>query len=402
MHMRRAFVTAAAACLAASALTGAGDHVIASPDDGPPQRIEFDPGTDHGSVDGAVAAGATDRYVFGAAAGQYATISVSADTANVVLTVFTPGGSALSLPGVTSWEGSLPADGDYGLEVAATGGATGRYSVRLRIISIATSAPDPTNGAVPAPPSEPIVNLDVAVVAMVDVGVTPCDAAHQGMTGYDANATTFFCGDHWWPDEFEGGIEYVDDDRFPLGLGQSGPHVQFVQNLLSALDYDVGESGADGYFGIATYHSVVRWQIDTRRAVTAKVTVQDMEAMRAQVGGTSPVQLPFGAIALANAEIPSLCGHPAGRLVDGQLPSELTAPGAVGLGAAFAEGDVDGDGVSEIAASFYCNAGGVGWPEQVVVFRSDRSAIGVYDLAETPLSDFNIWRLFDRPRHRTR
>lgn len=137
----------------------------------------------------------------------------------------------------------------------------------------------------PAPPSPPVVNADEAVEPMVDVATTPCTDG-GAYFGYDVNGTTFTCAGQWWPDEFEGGITYVDDDRYPLSVGQRGPHVAFVQTMLEALGYSVGESGADGYFGIATHTAVVKWQLASGRTVTAKVTVADMDAMRAALDGS--------------------------------------------------------------------------------------------------------------------
>ena len=97
---------------------GAG-AAFAAEDDGPPERIMFDPGSDHGSVTDSVNVGATDRYVFGAAAGQIASVAITDDTHTAVFTILSPDGSRLSPPGVQAWSGTLPTAGDFGIEVAA-------------------------------------------------------------------------------------------------------------------------------------------------------------------------------------------------------------------------------------------------------------------------------------------
>jgi peptidoglycan hydrolase-like protein with peptidoglycan-binding domain len=60
--------------------------------------------------------------------------------------------------------------------------------------------------------------------------------------------------------------------------------------MLAALGFDVGDSGPDGYYGVGTYLAVFDWQLNAGRPITAAVTVEDMEAMRAQLGesGTAP------------------------------------------------------------------------------------------------------------------
>ena len=222
--------------------------------------------------------GAIDRYTFGASGGQVASVTLSSESGTVVFTVFVPSGMPLSPPGVSEWDGELPVSGDYRIEVASTSGSS-QYTIGLRIVWSAQS-PAPTWPSQPSSPeSTPPLSSTYHFVAS-----TPCDAAHDGSGGYDVNATTFVCiAGSWIPAEFDGPIEYVHDDRYPLRLGRVGPHVQFVQTLLEQLGYDIGSSGADGYFGVATYRAVTTWQFDSGRPVTTVVTVEDMQAMRQQV-----------------------------------------------------------------------------------------------------------------------
>lgn len=113
----------------------------AAEDGGPAQRIEFPAGADSGTVSDTVAAGAVDRFVFRAEAGQYLQIATESTGGTSVFTVSTPGGAQLSGPGVRSWNGTLPEGGDYRLEVASVGSAA-VYSLSLRI------TPGPANTTV--------------------------------------------------------------------------------------------------------------------------------------------------------------------------------------------------------------------------------------------------------------
>jgi hypothetical protein len=159
-----------------------------------------------------------------------------------------------------------------------------------QIYDFAVSRLCPTPESAPAadapnPPSAPVTDPAVRVEPLVDLAQGPCEVQTSVVLGIDAQGTLWLCSGSGerWPLEFEGAIEYFDDERYPLRLGQHGAQVQFVQGLLAHLGYDVGPSGADGYFGASTYLAVVEWQFRSGRPVTEVVTVEDMEAMRAQV-----------------------------------------------------------------------------------------------------------------------
>ncbi len=92
--------------------------------DGPgPERVRFLRG---GS--GAVLSGSTntgESYVIGARAGQTVRLRLASKDARASATLAGPGGAAATLRAGESWEGRLPATGDYRLSVAST---TGHYS----------------------------------------------------------------------------------------------------------------------------------------------------------------------------------------------------------------------------------------------------------------------------------
>jgi peptidoglycan hydrolase-like protein with peptidoglycan-binding domain len=168
----------------------------------------------------------------------------------------------------------------------ATGALVPPESLTAASTSPPVAAAPSTGAQAPSPPSQAVTDPDVPVVPLADLTQVPCEMQTTFVLGIDANGSLLFCsGDgEQWPLEFEADVEYFDDERYPLRLGQHGAQVQFVQSLLGSLGYELGPSGADGYFGAATYFSVIEWQFRNGRPVTEVVTVDDMEAMRSQVG----------------------------------------------------------------------------------------------------------------------
>src|ERR1044072_985372 len=72
---------------------------------------------------------------------------------------------------------------------------------------------------------------------------------------------------------------------------------------------------------------------------------------------------------LDNAVVPSLCEHPAGRLVNGALPGIPENMGSVTLQPeTVITGRIRGGAGQERAAVVGCNQGGVGWPENVLLY----------------------------------
>ena len=98
--------------------------------------------------------------------------------------------------------------------------------------------------------------------------------------------------------------------------------------------------------------------------------------------------------AFRSAAVPEVCGFPAGQLVDGRLPIPADSDypdGSVELGNSYAAGDLDGDGLPEVAVVFWCNGGGVSWPDELHVFRQDLSPVGLVNLIST-FPDVSVWR----------
>ncbi|MFM7223913.1 MAG: hypothetical protein ACKO1Y_00520, partial [Actinomycetota bacterium] len=87
---------------------------------------------------------------------------------------------------------------------------------------------------------------------------------------------------------------------------------------------------------------------------------------------------------LLTAPVPSLCGHPAGRLVGGSLPGVPDNFGGVWIDPSRALlADFDGNGNREIVVEVSCNQGGVGWPPTIIL----------YDAALAVRDRFGITRL---------
>ena len=80
---------------------------------------------------------------------------------------------------------------------------------------------------------------------------------------------------------------------------------------------------------------------------------------------------------IQNAKIPSMCGFPAGKLKNGELPKDHPEyPNAshpqIADDSLVVAGDMTGDGLDEVAAVFYCDMGGVSWPGQIQLFESTK------------------------------
>jgi hypothetical protein len=101
-----------------------------APTPGPLQRVEFRRGTNNTSVAGDLAAGTVDRYVLEAAADQTMIVHVDGGD-GIAFSIVAPDGTTLAddevLAAVT-----LPADGDYVVEIGTTG-ARGAYTVDFLI-----------------------------------------------------------------------------------------------------------------------------------------------------------------------------------------------------------------------------------------------------------------------------
>ena len=90
------------------------------------------------------------------------------------------------------------------------------------------------------------------------------------------------------------------------------------------------------------------------------------------------------AAALRRAPVPPLCGHPAGRLVDGRLQS--SADGGAELSDT-SVGDLDGDGVVEAVAMVSCSRGN-SFENSVHLYRSGLRLLATVDHAQGLDSQF--------------
>lgn len=101
---------------------------------------------------------------------------------------------------------------------------------------------------------------------------------------------------------------------------------------------------------------------------------------------------PRGAEAMArlsSAQVPSLCEHPAGRLVNGKLPGIPEIDGFVAIDLTMrppVDADFDGDGANETIAVADCSRGGVGWPTSLLL----------YGRGTTYLDEFSLEKIADR------
>ncbi|MDU0479205.1 hypothetical protein QVA66_08120 [Staphylococcus chromogenes] len=110
---------------------------------------------------------------------------------------------------------------------------------------------------------------------------------------------------------------------------------------------------------------------------TAAAPASDKNSKRSAANKVIPVET------LMSLQLPSLCGHQAGQLVNGELPKNLrTAPGAAPNANAklvkHADGtplgaytDINGDGKDEAVVAYSCVLGGVSWPERVLIYDND-------------------------------
>jgi hypothetical protein len=83
-----------------------------------------------------------------------------------------------------------------------------------------------------------------------------------------------------------------------------------------------------------------------------------------------------------SAPVPRLCGHHAGRLVDGKLPGIRRRDGVVEIASRklIALGTlVKGQGRGA-AMTMYCDRGGVSWPNLIVFYTPHRKVINTFDL----------------------
>lgn len=113
----------------------------------------------------------------------------------------------------------------------------------------------------------------------------------------------------------------------------------------------------------------------TRASSTAS-TVTD-----ASPSSTEATAAPVSLGQVENAQVPAMCGHHAGQLVDGSLQGlDPEVDGALWL-ETYERGQLDGAG-EVLAAQFLCHHGGVMWPADIAVFGSGGRVLGIYETQE--------------------
>lgn len=88
--------------------------------------------------------------------------------------------------------------------------------------------------------------------------------------------------------------------------------------------------------------------------------------------------------ALETLEVPPLCGHEGGRLVNGKLPVEKHSqyPNALAQLSRNKDGtpqgaytDINGDGRDEAVVAYNCDKGGASWPTNLLIYDNDLNFI---------------------------
>ena len=89
---------------------------------------------------------------------------------------------------------------------------------------------------------------------------------------------------------------------------------------------------------------------------------------------------------LLSEPVPSMCGHPAGRLVNGSLPGIPDGAGDVAINMQGTPQpvftDLNGDGITDAAVIGYCDQGGVGWPNWLLFYTGGHRLLAAFDMAK--------------------
>ncbi len=97
------------------------------------------------------------------------------------------------------------------------------------------------------------------------------------------------------------------------------------------------------------------------------------------------VAAPITADQMLDAPVPSLCDHPAGRLVGGTLPAvqhvEINEQDGAWRTEQFASWTAP-DGSPVAALAFNCNHGGVGWPDRIVFYGPGPVVLAAVDVSD--------------------
>lgn len=143
---------------------------------------------------------------------------------------------------------------------------------------------------------------------------------------------------------------------------------------------------------LSRFRALLLASVALAAAVTLTACTPDGTTGDAQT--PTPTQTPEPAFVLSDlltAEVPSMCEHPACSLVDGVLPGIAELGGRVTLSPTLLqdiqsgadESDhavigTDAEGESFLAATLYCDRGGVSWPSQVLVWDADLTPVTAF------------------------
>jgi hypothetical protein len=317
LHKNRAARFAALAAVAAS-LAWSTASVHAGDDD---QRIQFAPGTDHGSASGTFSEGEVDNFVLRAGAGQTMFVSVTPSEAGASVAVYDPNGTKIAEPAEPGAEFSvaLPASGDYTITVGPGRSEVSAYTLNVRIPAAtppSTSAPQRIRFA---PGTDN---------ATVQGSIAPGTTARYALRAAAGQTMTVSVG----PDEFAALTTIFGPNGEVVGAG----HTLTTANLPATGDYvvEVGNTGSTSNFTLnvripAAGSSVPRIQFAPG---TDSATVQgtfregqsDRYVLRAAAGQRMTIQIsPLGTGASLGVSAPNgsaLPGGP-GDAIAYQLPA---------------------------------------------------------------------------------
>ncbi|MGH9901188.1 MAG: hypothetical protein ACRD68_05030 [Pyrinomonadaceae bacterium] len=108
---------------------------VAPAQQGVSRRVRFPRGRSSVTIKGAVVRGTADDYLLGARSGQKMTVRIKSVEGNAVFNIYrvTEEGDSVIVAESTNWNGALPEDGDYRIEVGPTrGNATYTLYVTIR------------------------------------------------------------------------------------------------------------------------------------------------------------------------------------------------------------------------------------------------------------------------------
>lgn len=116
----------------------------------------------------------------------------------------------------------------------------------------------------------------------------------------------------------------------------------------------------------------------------------------------SPDNKTFTDAQLRELWVPALCGNEAGKLADGKLlpPAKVEdVPNKQAFMQSREDGsvmgaytDINGDGKDEAIVSYYCDMGGVSWPNTLLIYDNDLNYLNKVEAADMAFNGFHVQR----------